>query len=224
MWGSGCLGTWWGGDGVARGIWKVELSPACTVPFPKDPPMMLPKLHYCLGVLEHSMPCVCPGVVPTSSGDAARGPEPRPCNALPCLLRRDSLYSECLFCPLPWLTLRLLAFCFTFSVLCYSLVVIIFNAQPKCAPKEIFAHLWLELRALNHSEWRMILIPSISCRGISEGFCMFSFWLVNGSACDSNPTAPNNRLTPKTVPFLWQGRWRWEFVLPGPASSGIFLC
>lgn len=34
-----------------------------------------------------------------------------------------------------------LAFCFIFSVLSCIVVVIIFNAQPKCASEEIFAYL-----------------------------------------------------------------------------------
>lgn len=128
----------WGGWGVDPSGWAVS---CLSVAFSKDPPTMLLKLHYCLGVLEHSMPCACPGPVPTSSGNAAWR------TRIPTLQCSPLTPSEKLIMQLGLvLALALpdtlsLAFCFIFSVLSCIVVVIIFNAQPKCASEEIFAYL-----------------------------------------------------------------------------------
>lgn len=129
----------WGGDPNG---WVVS---CLSVAFSKDPPMMLLKLHYCLGVLEHSMPCACPGTVPASSGNAAwRARVP----SLQCspLTPPEKLILQLVLVSLALPDTLSLAFGFIFSVLSCIVVVIIFNAQPKCASKEIFASLRLELK------------------------------------------------------------------------------
>lgn len=136
------------------------------------------------------MPCACSGTVPTSSGYAAfRTWPPYPPAVLPVyLLRRNSLYDSLTF----WLSVFA-----SYSQRCLMLLLLLlFLMLSLSVPlrRSLPIYGW-NRKTFSHSEWRMILIPSVSCPGISVGFCIFS-QLACKQHLQFQPHSPNQQVHP----------------------------